>query len=92
MKTLVVCVHRIVSACAAGSTNRPKESITSSLQRSDWAARRERSAIPFCGGQKVPTRRDWQTEAHPRYGVTRGEGLGFEAVRVGAVPGLGHSY
>ena len=38
-------------------------------------------AIPFRGSQKVPTRRAWQTEAHPRYGVTRGKELGFEAAR-----------
>jgi hypothetical protein len=48
-------------------------------------------AILFCGGQQVTTRRAWQTEAHPRYGVTRGEELGLEADRTGAVPGLGHS-
>jgi hypothetical protein len=38
-------------------------------------------AIPFCGGQKVTTRRAWQTEAHLRYGVTRGEELCLEADR-----------
>jgi len=32
----------------------------------------------------VPTRRGWQTEAHPRYGVTRGEELGLEANRAGS--------
>jgi hypothetical protein len=32
----------------------------------------------------VATRRPWQTEAHPRYGVTRGEELGLEADRVGS--------
>jgi hypothetical protein len=41
-------------------------------------------AILFCGGQKVTTRRAWQTEAHPRYGVTRGEELGLEADRAGS--------
>jgi hypothetical protein len=38
-------------------------------------------AILCCGGQKVTTRRAWQKEAHPRYGVTRGEELGLEADR-----------
>ena len=38
-------------------------------------------AILFRGSQKVPIRRAWQTEAHPRYGVTRGEELGLEADR-----------
>jgi len=41
-------------------------------------------AILFCGGQQVTTRRAWQTEAHPRYGVTRGEELGLEADRAGS--------
>ena len=41
-------------------------------------------AILFRGSQKVTTRRAWQTEAHPRYGVTRGEELGLEAERAGS--------
>src|SRR5258708_2369974 len=41
-------------------------------------------AILFRGSQKVPTRRAWQMEAHPRYGVTRGEELGLEADRAGS--------
>jgi hypothetical protein len=41
-------------------------------------------AMLFCGGQQVTTRRAWQTEAHPRYGVTRGEELGLEADRAGS--------
>jgi hypothetical protein len=32
----------------------------------------------------VTTRRAWQTEAHPRYGVTRGEERGLEAARAGS--------
>jgi hypothetical protein len=46
-------------------------------------------AIPFCGGQKVRIRRAWQTAAHPRYGVTRGEELGLEADRAGSGAGAG---
>jgi hypothetical protein len=41
-------------------------------------------AMLFCGGPKVTPRRAWQTEAHPRYGVTRGEELGLEAARAGS--------
>src|ERR1700722_4705465 len=48
--------------------HRPKESITSSLQCSEGPRAAIGPAILFCGGQKVTTRRAWQTEAHPRYG------------------------
>jgi hypothetical protein len=39
-------------------------------------------AILFRGSQKVPTRRAWQTEAHPRYGSdARGSHRAREAVQ-----------
>ena len=85
MKAMAVHVPRIASACAAGSMHRPE--IINHLLISD-ARRGTRAAIGlailFCGAQKLTTRRAWQTEAHPRYGVTRGEELGLEADRAGS--------
>src|ERR1700719_628980 len=81
MKAMVFHVHRIASpARRARRTARNNQSLPHCNARMG-----KRAAIGLamlcCGGQKVTTRRAWQKEAHPRYGVTRGEELGLEADR-----------
>ena len=89
MKAMVVRVHRIRIGLRRRLDAPPEIINHFPIAMLGWrGAPRSVWQFFFCGGQKVTTRRAWQTEAHPRYGVTRGEELGLEADRAER---LGHS-